>query len=136
LQCANRAAEIKTDQECCIYQLVIEDMSSPSGITEKGFELFKAFFAFKPIPMAFLYILFSEKLDKYYVGACTDLDRRLYEHNIGHSKFTKTGMPWFVKYTEEYDDLASAKKRERHIKQQKSRKYIEELILKGRASRF
>ena len=86
--------------------------------------------------MAFLYILYSEKLDKYYVGACTDLDRRLYEHNIGHSKFTRTGMPWFVKYTEEYDDLPSAKKRERYIKQQKSRKYIEELILKGRASRF
>jgi putative endonuclease len=86
--------------------------------------------------MAFLYILYSEKLDKYYVGACTDLDRRLYEHNIGHSKFTKTGIPWIVKYTEEHDDLPSAKKREQYIKKQKSRKYIEDLILKGRASRF
>lgn len=43
--------------------------------------------------MPFVYIIYSEKLDKYYVGACIDLKRRLYEHNIGHSKFTSTGMP-------------------------------------------
>ncbi|MBN9297516.1 MAG: GIY-YIG nuclease family protein [Filimonas sp.] len=36
------------------------------------------------------YILYSPKLNKYYIGACTDMLRRLYEHNIGHSKFTKT----------------------------------------------
>ncbi|WP_407640574.1 GIY-YIG nuclease family protein [Algoriphagus boritolerans] len=22
------------------------------------------------------------------------MDRRLYEHNLGHSKFTSTGVPW------------------------------------------
>ena len=43
--------------------------------------------------MEFTYILFSEKLNKYYVGACIDMDRRLYEHNIGHSKFTSTEIP-------------------------------------------
>lgn len=26
--------------------------------------------------MAFMYILYSEKLDKYYIGACKDFDRR------------------------------------------------------------
>ncbi len=36
--------------------------------------------------MPFAYILFSEKLNKYYVGACIDMERRLHEHNIGHSK--------------------------------------------------
>ncbi|TAH01253.1 MAG: hypothetical protein EAZ16_12140 [Sphingobacteriales bacterium] len=35
--------------------------------------------------MPHLYILYSDKIDKYYVGACTNLERRLYEHNIGHS---------------------------------------------------
>ena len=38
-----------------------------------------------------MYILYSPKLDKHYVGACTDLERRLYEHNIGYSKFTALG---------------------------------------------
>ena len=52
--------------------------------------------------MPYLYIIYSEKLNKYYVGAYIDLERRLYEHNIGHAKFTSTGI--------------------------KSRKYIEALI--------
>ncbi len=44
--------------------------------------------------MAWVYFLYSKKINKYYIGACTDLDRRLYEHNLGHSKFTSTGKPW------------------------------------------
>ena len=80
--------------------------------------------------MAYVYILFSEKLNKYYVGACTNLERRLYEHNIGHSKYTSTGTPWIVKYTEEYSSLADAKRREKEIKNKKSRIYIEHLISK------
>jgi putative endonuclease len=86
--------------------------------------------------MPYTYILFSEKLNKYYIGACVNLDRRLYEHNIGHSKFTSIGMPWKVVYTEEFPTLAEAKKREMQIKNMKSRKYIDDLILNGRASRF
>jgi putative endonuclease len=88
--------------------------------------------------MAYMYILYSGKLDKYYIGASTDLERRLYEHNIGHSKFTSLGVPWVVTYKEEYPDLNTAKKREAEIKKKKSRKYIEELIRSpaGSASRF
>ncbi|WP_235893358.1 GIY-YIG nuclease family protein [Litoribacter populi] len=59
--------------------------------------------------MAHFYILHSEKLNRYYVGACIDLERRLYEHNIGHSKYTSTGVPWKVVYTESYSDLREAK---------------------------
>jgi len=78
--------------------------------------------------MPFVYIIYSEKLNKYYVGACIDLDRRLYEHNIGHSKFTVTGIPWLLKYKEEHDSLHEAKRRELYIKKMKSRKYIESLF--------
>ena len=48
-----------------------------------------------------MYILYSAKLNKYYIGACTDFDSRLYEHNIGHSKFTSLGVPWILRYKEE-----------------------------------
>ncbi|MBK9149734.1 MAG: GIY-YIG nuclease family protein [Saprospiraceae bacterium] len=78
--------------------------------------------------MPFCYILYSPKIDKYYTGACIDLDRRIYEHNIGHSKFTKTGNPWSLVYSEQFEDLSSAKKREAEIKKKKSRKYIEALF--------
>ncbi len=86
--------------------------------------------------MPYTYILFSRKLNKYYVGACIDLSRRLYEHNIGHSKFTSSGTPWEVVYQEFYDSLPLAKKREANIKKMKSRKYIDELVANGKASRF
>jgi putative endonuclease len=82
--------------------------------------------------MAWVYILYSKKIDKYYVGACTDLDRRFYEHNLGRSKFTSTGIPWELVYTEEWEDLVLAKQRELKIKKMKSRIYIQELIRKGK----
>jgi putative endonuclease len=81
--------------------------------------------------MPFMYILFSEKLNKYYVGACIDMERRLYEHNIGHSKFTSLGIPWQLAYREEYSDLPTAKRREQQVKKMKSKKYIEDLIAKA-----
>ena len=81
--------------------------------------------------MPCMYILYSTKLDKYYVGACTESGRRLYEHNIGHSKFTSLGAPWKLLYKEEFETLQEAKSRELKIKKMKSRKYIESLIAKG-----
>ncbi|MCZ2458741.1 MAG: GIY-YIG nuclease family protein [Chitinophagales bacterium] len=80
--------------------------------------------------MPFTYILYSEKLDKYYIGACINIERRLYEHNLGHSKFTSLGIPWKLIYTESFDSFTDAKKREQQIKKMKSRKYIESLIAK------
>ena len=80
--------------------------------------------------MPLTYILYSEKLNKYYIGACAKIERRLYEHNIGHSKFTSIGTPWKIIYREEYPTLADAIKREKQIKSMKSRKYIDDLILK------
>ena len=100
--------------------------SSPSRITKPSYD---GFF------MPFTYILYSGKLNKYYIGACIDIDRRIYEHNIGHSKFTSLGMPWQLMYTEEFETLLEAKQREKKIKEMKSRKYIENLISSGRASR-
>jgi putative endonuclease len=86
--------------------------------------------------LAFFYILYSQKLGKYYLGACSNLERRLYEHNIGHSKFTSTGIPWALVYSEEFTDLKDAKARESKVKKMKSKKYIEHLIHVGRASRL
>ena len=78
--------------------------------------------------MPYTYILYSDKLCKYNIGACIDLDRRFYEHYIGHSKFTSTGMPWKIVYKKEFDSLLLAKQWETKIKKMKSRKFIEDLI--------
>ena len=40
------------------------------------------------------YILFSEKLGKYYVGYTTDIEKRLAHHNAAQNRFSKKGVPW------------------------------------------
>ena len=42
--------------------------------------MFGAFFV-KAIFMYFVYIIYSTKLDNYYVGTTDDVERRLNEHN-------------------------------------------------------
>ena len=75
-----------------------------------------------------VYIIYSQQLNKYYVGYSTDLEKRLAEHNSGISKFTAKASDWILKYSEAFPDRESAMKREREIKDKKSRKYIEWLI--------
>ena len=41
----------------------------------------------------FVYILYSEKTDRYYVGQTQNLDERLVRHNTGRNKSTKPGIP-------------------------------------------
>ena len=81
--------------------------------------------------MPHTYILFSEKLNKYYIGSTSDIHRRIEDHNRGKEKFTRTGTPWQIVYSEQFEILADARKRELQIKKQKSRKYIERLIAKA-----
>jgi len=75
-----------------------------------------------------VYIVYSPTLDKYYVGYTTDLPKRLTEHNSGISTYTSKASDWIIKYTENFSDRESAMKREREIKNKKSRKYIVWLI--------
>ena len=78
-----------------------------------------------------MYILHSEKPDKYYIGACIDIERRLYEHNIGHSKFTSLGMPWKLMYREEFANNKSIRKKHLQLRpglQAKMINYLKRLL--------
>ena len=77
-----------------------------------------------------VYILYSEKLDKYYVGSTEDIVLRLHIHNNPHEtrKFTAKGLPWLLKCTIDCPDKTSSTVLERKIKSMKSRKLIEQLI--------
>ena len=78
--------------------------------------------------MFFVYILYSEKIDSFYVGSTGNLEDRLIRHNTGRSTYTKRGMPWTLVYQKEYLSKADAYRAELYIKSQKSRNYIESLI--------
>jgi putative endonuclease len=78
--------------------------------------------------MPFCYILYSNKLNKYYIGSALNKDERLIRHNNKTEKFTSLGVPWQMVYFEEYQTVLEARRREVEIKKKKSRKYIEWLI--------
>ncbi|KGD69100.1 GIY-YIG nuclease family protein [Flavobacterium aquatile] len=78
--------------------------------------------------MFYIYIIFSKSLNKYYVGSCQDIEKRLEDHLNSRSKFTKTAKDWELKYSEEYNTRSEAYQREMKIKKMKSRIYIEKLI--------
>jgi putative endonuclease len=74
--------------------------------------------------MFWVYILYSEKTDRYYVGQTNNITDRLERHNEGRNKATKAGMPWVLVHTETYGTRSEAVQRETQIKARKSRKYI------------
>jgi len=75
------------------------------------------------------YILFSKSANKYYVGHTTEsIEERLRKHNSNHSGFTGKFNDWTAVHTEEYPTKELAYKREREVKDWKSRRRIEKLI--------
>jgi putative endonuclease len=80
----------------------------------------------------FFYIIQSKLLDKYYVGHTHDLEGRLRRHNSNHKGFTRRANDWTFVLTKSYPTKEAAYKREREVKNWKSRKLIEKLIEKER----
>jgi len=81
----------------------------------------------------FVYILKSEKDGTYYVGHTSDLGERLNRHNQGRSAYTRSKCPWKLVYQEAFDSKAEAMRREREIKEKRSRGYIEQMVRASRA---
>ena len=78
--------------------------------------------------MHYLYILYSEKIDQFYVGVSHDPKLRLKYHNLGKKGWTKRGVPWIIVFTKQYQDESSAMKKERFIKSQKSQLFIKKIV--------
>jgi len=78
----------------------------------------------------FIYILYSESADKYYVGYTTDFHKRLIEHNTTkHNTFTSKFRPWVLKAVFKIgSNKTEAIKLERFIKNQKNKNLILKLI--------
>jgi len=80
----------------------------------------------------YTYILYSDKLSKFYIGSTENLEKRLESHNSGLSTFTSRAIPWKLVYSEQFPNRSDSLKREKEIKGKKSRKYIEYLIEKSK----
>ena len=77
----------------------------------------------------YVYILYSESADKYYIGQTPDLETHLIFHNeLSENSFTSRYRPWTLKQSIEVPNLSIARKMENYIKKRKSREYLIRLI--------
>ncbi|MBK7406773.1 MAG: GIY-YIG nuclease family protein [Saprospirales bacterium] len=79
--------------------------------------------------MPCVYILYSTKLDRFYIGAADDPFSRLQQHNdaIYPGSFSAKGIPWSLFFYSHCIDWHQALAIERHIKKMKSRTFIHNL---------
>jgi putative endonuclease len=81
--------------------------------------------------MYYVYVLYSSKFNKIYIGQTTDLANRLQEHNtegLSSNSYTKKFKPWEIVYTEEFPTRGEALIREKQLKSQKGREFIWNII--------
>ncbi len=81
--------------------------------------------------MYYVYVLYSEKMNKRYIGSTQDIGRRLRDYNFGKSKFTKVGIPWKLIYQESYQTNQEARRRELFLKSGIGRKFLDQILKEG-----
>jgi len=64
----------------------------------------------------FVYILYSQKDHKLYIGCTSNLESRIKKHNSGGVAATKERKPLVVIYSEKFEDKVEAFNRERFLK--------------------
>ncbi len=79
--------------------------------------------------MFITYILYSKTLDSYYIGfSSTSVEERLKKHLALHKGHTAKAKDWEIVYTEMFPTKDGAMKREKQLKDWKSKIRIAELI--------
>jgi putative endonuclease len=78
----------------------------------------------------YVYIIFSEKVNRFYVGISKNPEQRLNYHNnpFEARKYTAKGAPWVLKCTIPCENRTIATLLERRIKKAKSKLFIEQII--------
>ena len=78
-----------------------------------------------------VYILFSTKIQKTYVGLTSNLEARIKSHNVSAKGWTIRGRPWGLVYSEVFCSKAQAMAREKELKSGKGRVFIKDVVLKN-----
>ncbi len=80
--------------------------------------------------MAVFYILYSNQVDKFYIGSCLDFESRFKQHLTQEFEkaFTKRADDWKCILNIKNLEYDQARSIEKHVKKMKSRKYIQNLV--------
>jgi len=81
--------------------------------------------------MYIVYIIYSQRIDKYYIGFSSNIHDRLCKHNRNSKGFSSSGKPWTIVYTEVFENKKDAMAREKQLKKWKNRERLKKLINSG-----
>jgi putative endonuclease len=77
-----------------------------------------------------VYILYSSKFEKIYIGFTSNLIQRFYSHNfLGKKGYSIHYRPWEVIHVEFFNAKKDAMKREKYLKTGMGRKWIHSQLL-------
>ncbi len=76
-----------------------------------------------------VYVLYSEKYNKIYIGYTSNIEQRLLSHNELETKgFTLRYRPWKLIYSEVFSEKSEAMKREKQLKTARGRAFVWSLV--------
>ena len=76
-----------------------------------------------------VYVLYSERYNKIYIGYTSALEDRLQSHNhLATKGYTIKFRPWDLVFTEEFHSKSEALKREKALKSGQGRAYVWSVI--------
>ena len=78
--------------------------------------------------MYYVYIIYSEKVDKFYISYSEDLKERIARHNSGRSNFTSKGSPWVLVHYQGFLVKKDAQEEEKFLKTGKGRERTRYLL--------
>ena len=81
--------------------------------------------------MHFVYILYNESTDKFYVGETEDMDRRMHEHAdaVFKRSYTSYSRGWQLKKVIQVENRIEGRRVESFIKRKKSSVFIQRIIV-------
>jgi len=80
-----------------------------------------------------VYVLYSIRHDKIYIGYTSQLENRMLAHNfLSRKGWTRKFRPWILIYYEDFETKVQAARRERTLKNGKMRKRIRENFIRHR----
>ena len=78
----------------------------------------------------FVYIL-KDSTGKFYIGSTDNIDRRLSQHEQGHTQTTRNMEKPELIFQQGYESIKVARQIERRLKSLKRKDYIEKIIADG-----
>ena len=86
-------------------------------------------FRFLIIMAHFVYIIYSETANRFYIGETCEVVERINQHNTGFygSAFSKQASDWELFWSLECQSRNQALRIEKHIKEMRNRKFYENL---------